>query len=78
MRYEVYFLYNGRGKMALEWVLRCELPEGIGPELLSHGFWIDDTGIKPGLDDVSWASTLEARRMWVPPGRITSVLPVES
>ncbi len=78
MNYEVHFLYNARGRAAVEHVVRCSLPDGIGPDfLLSAGFWIDDTELlKDICADAVWAGMTGARRMWVPPGRITSVLPM--
>ncbi len=78
MKYEVWFLYNGRGRQAIEHVVRCPLPEGIVPEDLLRGFWIDDAGVANlGSATYGWGSaTYGGRTMWVPPGRITSVLPL--
>ena len=81
MRYKVWFLWNNRGKAAIETVYHCELPEPYGPQHLLSGFWIDDTDTKYDLKhwgEVKFVSNYMAEEtqgtMWVPPGRITSVL----
>lgn len=68
-RYEVWFLYNARGRASWDHCMRCVLPEGLGPEDLARGFWIDDHG-----ETMPAEVTYGGSSMWVPPGRITSVL----
>jgi hypothetical protein len=77
-RYVAYFLYNGRGKVATEHVVKCELPEGVDERKVKDGFWIDDNvpDIWDGVKYIGEAALLGT--MWVPPGRITSVLSVPS
>lgn len=74
-RYVVYFLYNHRGMAACDWIASCELPAGLGVQDIREGFWIDDTGIQPGYSSVKYITM--GGNMWVPPGRITSIVRAE-
>lgn len=71
-RYAVYFLWNNRGMSSVTCVFRCELPDGVGVQAIREGFWVDD---KEGLETYSAKYvTDDSGTMWVPPGRVTSVV----
>jgi hypothetical protein len=75
----VYFRWDCRGKSSLKSVRCCVLPERVKPASLLNGFWVCHANER--IWEVIQFAGLEIDgehvgndHMWVPPGRITSVI----
>jgi hypothetical protein len=72
-QYTAFFLYNNRGTSTIENVVACAIPDGLGIDDIRRGFWITDEDLLL-LHQWEVKFAVSGGTMWVPPGRITSVV----